>query len=98
MPFTEDGEDPFWSPDSRNIAFFAQGKLKRIAAGGGPAQTLCNVVDPRGGSWNRDDVIVFTALGVGLQRVSASGGVPTGLNKGEGGVTLFPAFLPNGRD
>ena len=44
MPFTEDASYPFWSPDSRSIGFFAQGKLNRIAASGGPAQPLCDVI------------------------------------------------------
>jgi len=42
MPTTEDATYPFWSPDSRYIGFFAQGKLKKIAASGGPAQSLCD--------------------------------------------------------
>src|SRR5262245_22588435 len=51
---------PFWSPDSRFIGFFAEGKLKKIAASGGPAQTLCNAPSGFGGTWNRDGVIVFS--------------------------------------
>ena len=60
MPTTEDATYPFWSPDSRYIGFFAQGKLKKIAASGGPSQSLCDAPDGRGGTWNRDDVIVFS--------------------------------------
>jgi hypothetical protein len=48
---TEEAEYPFWSPDSRSIAFFAQGKLKRMDVTGGPVQALCDVADPRGGTW-----------------------------------------------
>ena len=59
MAFTDEAAYPFWSPDSRFIGFFAQGKLKKIAAGGGPAQSLCDVTGGYGGSWNRDGVIVF---------------------------------------
>ena len=51
MPRTDAATYPFWSPDSRCIAFFAQGKLKKLAASGGPAQSLCNANDGRGGSW-----------------------------------------------
>jgi serine/threonine protein kinase len=74
MPSTDDATYPFWSPDNRYIAFFAQGKLKKVAVTGGPAQTLCDAPDARGGSWNRDDVIVFSPGNngmVGIQRVSA---------------------------
>src|SRR5215469_16234736 len=80
VPGTDDAVFPFWSPDSRYIGFFAQGKLKKIAAGGGPAQSLCEVSTVRGGSWNRDNVIVFSdaiATGVAIRRVSATGGVPS---------------------
>src|SRR5207253_3912062 len=59
MPFTEGATYPFWSPDNRWIGFFAQGKLKKISASGGPAQSLCDAPNSRGGSWNRDDIIVF---------------------------------------
>jgi len=53
MAGTEEAAYPFWSPDSRFIGFFAQAKLKKIAANGGPAQSLCTAPDGRGGSWNR---------------------------------------------
>ena len=52
---------PFWSPDSRSLAFFAQGKLKRIDAAGGSPQILCDAVAPRGGSWGSGGTIVFSA-------------------------------------
>ena len=56
---TKDALQPFWSPDSRDIAFFANGKLKKVALSGGPAQSLCDVANPHGGSWSDDGVIVF---------------------------------------
>ena len=97
MAFTDDAVYPFWSPDSRFIGFFAQGKLKKIAAGGGPAQSLCDVTGGYGGSWNRDDVIVFAPQysGISIQRISANGGAPTDVNKTKG-VQNFPIFLPGG--
>jgi serine/threonine protein kinase/Tol biopolymer transport system component len=96
MPGTEDATYPFWKPDSRYIGFFAQGKLKKIAANGGPAQSLCDAPNGRGGSWNREDVIVFfsNANEVAMQRVSADGGVPANVTKAKG---RFPVFLPDGR-
>jgi serine/threonine protein kinase len=98
MPGTDDATYPFWSPDSRNIGFFAQNKLKKIPANGGPAQTLCNVFDGLGGSWNREDVIVFSAgrSSGTIRRVSATGGVPAEVTKPKG-FSRFPVFLPAGR-
>jgi Tol biopolymer transport system component/predicted Ser/Thr protein kinase len=100
MAFTEDATYPFWSPDSRFIGFFAQGKLKKVAASGGPSQSLCDALEGRGGSWNREDVIVFSPqpgnIAHNLQRVAAAGGVPTDITKTKAGY-VFPVFLPDGR-
>jgi eukaryotic-like serine/threonine-protein kinase len=98
MPFTEEATYPFWSPDSRYVGFFAQGKLKKIAAAGGPAQSLCDAAEGRGGSWNRDDVIVFSPgpAGIDLQKVSAGGGAPADVT-GSKGAYKHPVFLPDGR-
>ena len=97
IPFTEGAIYPFWSPDSRYIGFFAQGKLKKIAASGGPAQSLCDAADGRGGSWNRDDVIVFSPgpAGIDIQKVSAGGGAPSDVT-GSKGAYKHPVFLPDG--
>ncbi len=95
MPDTDGGAYPFWSPDSRFIAFFGQGKLKRIAASGGPAEPICDISTGSGGSWNKDDVILFAAGLSGrpkIQRVPASGGVPVDVLKG---AHQFPLFLPD---
>ncbi|HEV3333922.1 MAG TPA: protein kinase [Bryobacteraceae bacterium] len=98
MAFTEDATYPFWSPDGHYIGFFAQGKLKKVAASGGPAQSLCDVPLSRGGSWSRDDVIVFSPApnGISIQRVSAAGGVPVDVMKTKGNQR-HPMFLPDGR-
>jgi Tol biopolymer transport system component len=98
MPGTEDATYPFWSPDSRYIGFFAQGKLKKIAASGGPAQSLCNAPAGWGGSWSREDVIVFSPVpnDTAIQRVPASGGVPSDATKTKG-TYRFPTFLSDGR-
>ena len=97
---TEGAFQPFWSPDSRFIGFFAGGKLKKIEVSGGPPITLCDAPDPRGGTWNRDGVIVFAPTpSSALQRVSAAGGVPTTattLAQGET-VHMRPFFLPDGQ-
>ncbi len=97
---TEGASFPFWSPDSRFIGFFAGGKLKKIEAAGGPALTLCDAPEARGGAWNRDGVIVFAPDVAGaLQQISASGGPPsavTQLDQARAGTThRWPYFLPD---
>ena len=97
---TEGAFQPFWSPDSRFIAFFADGKLKKIEVSGGPPISLCDAPDPRAGTWNRDGAIVFSPTPTSvLQRVSAAGGVTTpvsSLRKDET-VHMRPFFLPDGQ-
>ena len=100
---TEDATNPFWSPDSRFIGFYAGGaKLKKIEFTGGPTQVLTDVEVRGGGTWNREGVIVFTKnSGEGLYRVSASGGPPaaaTTLDESRNEVAhAWPYFLPDGR-
>ena len=68
----ENGIIPLWSPDSQWIAFFASGKLRKIPAGGGTVEVICDAPVGRGGSWNADGVIVFAPGITGtLQKVSA---------------------------
>ncbi len=99
---TEDAGYPFWSPDSKTIGFFAQGKLKKIEAAGGPPLTLCDAPVGKGGAWSRDGVIVFApSFGSGLRRVAAAGGEATPITtmspeKGENSHR-HPQFLPDGR-
>jgi Tol biopolymer transport system component/predicted Ser/Thr protein kinase len=93
-------QPPFWSPDSRSLAFFAESKLKRIAIAGGPPQSICDVpAGPGSGSWGSKGDIVF-GFGRELSRVSADGGAISVIrkpdtSKDEGGV-LLPEFLPDG--
>ncbi len=97
---TDDAVAPFWSPDSSSLGFFAGGKLKKIEVSGGPPITLCDAVRPAGGTWSRDGVIVFgPAYATALQKVSASGGVPTAATTlGQGEISHWrPFFLPDGR-
>ncbi len=99
---TEDAVLPFWSPDSRNIAFFTGTKLKRIAAAGGEVEDLCDVKRARGGTWNRQGVIVYAPLSDGpLYRIPASGGDARQITtldstRHEAGHR-FPRFLPDGQ-
>ena len=74
---TEGAANPFFSPTGDWIAFFASGKLKKVAVTGGAALTLCDAAVGRGGTWTDDDQIVFTPASgpkTVLMRVSASGG------------------------
>jgi Tol biopolymer transport system component/tRNA A-37 threonylcarbamoyl transferase component Bud32 len=98
---TDGASYPFWSPDSRTIAFFADGRLKKIEVAGGPALSLCDAAAGRGGTWSNNDVIVFGVAGGGALRVSAAGGSPapvTILDQVSGETShRFPWFLPDGR-
>ena len=98
---TEGSSYPFWSADGRFLGFFADGKLKKLDLSGGPVQTVCDAPTGRGGTWNKDGVIVFAPdTNVGLRRVSASGGTSMQIsdpdrNRGEDGHR-WPMFLPDG--
>jgi Tol biopolymer transport system component len=99
---TENAESPFWSPDSLWVAFAANGRLLKISVTGGQPQVICNAGSVRGGTWNREGVILFAdgASGI-IQRVSDAGGSPSiaiGFDKAlnETGQ-LAPEFLPDGR-
>jgi hypothetical protein len=97
LPGTEAAIHPFWSPDSRYIAFFAGNKLKKIDTTGGPPVVVCEAPGGRGGTWNEAGIIVFSPNGTGggLHRVSSAGGTPTPLNLDTAG--RWPWFLPDGR-
>ncbi len=97
---TQGASLPFWSPDSRFIAFFAEGRLKKIEFTGGPVQTLCEA--PRlvtGGAWSRGGVILFGQTQVGLSRISATGGEVTRVTtidrQRQETSQRFPTFLPD---
>jgi eukaryotic-like serine/threonine-protein kinase len=97
---TEGGRWPFWSPDSRDVAFFVNGKLKKINAAGGPVQTICDVPSGWGGTWNRDGLIVFLRSEIeGFYQVPAAGGVPIAVLSQKNGERFNgrPHFLPDGR-
>ncbi len=98
---TEDATFPFWSPDSRYLAFFAENKLKKIEVTGGSPRTICDVLFPNSGTWNREGVILFGQENTAVQRVSASGGnaapaLKLDESRKETGH-YSPRFLPDGR-
>jgi Tol biopolymer transport system component len=96
---------PFWSPDGREIGFFADGKLKRVSADGGPVQVICDAPDARGGSWNSSGTIIFSPTRTSpVLRVPAEGGTPVAVTQvkqqaselGEVISNRWPKFLPDG--
>jgi len=102
LPGTEGSTLWFWSPDSRWLAFFTARQLKKVAVTGGPALTLCDVVNGRGGTWSRDGWIVYFRFADGLFLVPDSGGIaPTRLTlldtTASETVHRAPWFLPDGR-
>jgi predicted Ser/Thr protein kinase len=102
LPGTENAQDPFWSPDGRWLGFFAEGKLLKVPAAGGAVQVITQgLADSFGGSWGRDDTILFSSGVHALFRVSAGGG-PVGsavqMDSAHRERThRWPHFLPGGR-
>lgn len=103
LPGTEGAAGPFWSPDSRWIAFFADGRLDKIEAARGASLRIC---EAQGlymtGTWSRRGEILFAQLTDGaIHRVSAAGGAPTPAVKAdasqEEGSVCLPRFLPDSR-
>ena len=102
LPGTEHAFRPFWSPDSRSVAFFASGKLRRIGIADLVPQTVTDVgYLPSGGAWSNADVIVYADRQSPLFAVPASGGrakPATKLDRTHGEVAhQTPSFLPDGR-
>ncbi len=99
---TDGALSPFWAPDSRRIGFVARGQLKTITPGGGAPTVVASPASNTSGSWNSDDIIVFTpSTGSPLHRVPARGGTPepvTTLDRGRAEILhRNPFFLPDGR-
>jgi Tol biopolymer transport system component/predicted Ser/Thr protein kinase len=105
LPGTDDAWAPFWSPDSRFIAFsaFSAGaSLKKVPASGGPAETITASPADGGGTWNRDGVILFAAGGGSLiLRVPSAGGSATPVTSFDASQPVlahsWPYFLPDGK-
>ncbi len=98
---TEGASYPFWSPDDAYVGFFANGKLKKIPAGGGPAQALATASYGRGGSWGTRGVIIYAPEAGGyLWRVNADGTQAAPLTDKlflpSENSHRWPLFLPDG--
>jgi Tol biopolymer transport system component len=93
---------PFWSPDSRYLAFFAEGKLRKVPIAGGPAVSICDAPGGSDGTWGKGGWILFDGgLGDSIRGVPATGGVPRAITfidhaHNETGHA-WPFFLPDGR-
>ena len=101
LPGTEGGLFPFWSPDSKSIAFFTADKLKRVEISGGQPVSICDATLGRGGTWGDDGTIIAAlSYNTGLWRVSAKGGTPVALTKPDNvqySSHRWPTFLPDGQ-
>ena len=98
LPGSDNALEPFWSPDSRSIAYGSNGKLKRSDLTGVSAQVLCDSARLTGGSWSKDGIIIFGPdYDTELLQVSAKGGEPTPLNTAGPVRSRHPYFLPDGR-
>jgi eukaryotic-like serine/threonine-protein kinase len=100
LPGTEGGTFPFWSPDSRSIAFFTGDKLKRLDVGSGPAVTVADAPQARGGTWSTSGIILFSpSFNSPLFQVPASGGTPVAVTHMDPKYTTqrWPWVLPDGK-
>jgi Tol biopolymer transport system component len=103
IPGTEGAEGPFFSPDGQWVAFFADGKLKKVALAGGPPLMIADAPNPRGGAWSESGTIVFNGTNSGgLVSVSAAGGATdtltlTRADTSSGSSHRLPQFLPGGK-
>jgi eukaryotic-like serine/threonine-protein kinase len=101
LPGTDGSRGAFWSPDGREVGFFADGKLKRMSADGGPARAVCDSGGAVWGAWSPEGTILFaTQFGGPLDMVPAAGGAltqATVLDAAAGEVHQNqPCFLPDG--
>lgn len=102
---TDGGDYPFWSPDSKSIAYFAGGKLQKLDIAGGTPTSLCDADAANavaGGTWNKRGTILF-ADRLGLRTIASNGGMPTWLlridvasdQRSDQGPYGYPQFLPD---
>ncbi len=101
LPETKGARLPFFSHDSKQIGFFADGKLKTLLLGSDRPDPLCDAPHYAGGSWGADNTILFSPTwGGGLWEVSVDERVAKEItipepNNGEFGH-WWPEVLPGG--
>ena len=93
---------PFWSPDSRYLAFIAEGKLRKVPITGGPAISICDAPGGTDGTWGKSGWILFDGgIGDSIRGVPAAGGAPRGItyfDRANGETQhAWPFFLPDGQ-
>ena len=97
----EGGAFPFWSANGRKLGFSADGKLKTLEVSGGPARVVADAPAFRGGSWNREETLLFVPeWSKGIYRMTASGGDPVlvlEVDKSKYVACVGPKFLPDGK-
>jgi serine/threonine protein kinase len=100
LPGTEDALLPFWSPDSRSIGFFSQGKVKVVRLEGGVPEVKAEGSRvARGGAWLADGTILMVRTGGGLLRLTTGGSEPVFTTPGlQSVLDRFPSVLPDGRN
>ena len=101
LPGTQGASYPFWSPDGAYVAFFANGKLQKMAASGGTPQVLASALAGRGGSWGSKGLIIYSPDARGpIQRINADGTglapVTQGIRTANDQSHRWPLFLPDG--
>src|SRR5262249_56035533 len=100
LPGTDDGRFPFWSPDSRSVAFFTDSQLKRFDLDTAAAAPLADSVNGSGGTWGPASTILFAPIAAGpIARLSANGGEPAAVTRvvtPRPSGRRLPAVLPDG--
>jgi eukaryotic-like serine/threonine-protein kinase len=104
LPGTEDGQNPFWSPDSMSIGYFHKEELRRISAHGGSSTLICQLSSDRKippATWGAEDRIVFQSIPDGFFEVSAGGGTARSITKPDQAkdevILRDPHFLADGK-
>jgi len=98
---SEDASNPFWSPDSRYVAFFVPGKLRKVDTSGSAITDICpSGAFGMGGAWSKGGVIIFATFGEALRKVSDKGGAPESIAgtelSSDAVAQIWPTFLPDG--